>query len=177
MAGLILLAVLAGWAFFVYHGVRFATRTVGNQRKQKILRIIFVPIVFLLPVADEVFTQAKFHSLCLANTDLYSQLDNMKNKTIIYQGRISNFIDLYPLPIVESEYVYLESETNNVALKWKSYEVKKGGWLSRAVGIFEGNPPISFNGQCGPKDTFSIKFKQLNILVKDKNQGVRHHDP
>ena len=167
MAGLILFFILGVWLLVAVLVAWLITKIIKNKLIRYLVMVLVIPILFLLPVGDELIAKFKFDELC-SKVELYSDLENMKNKTIIYQGRVSNNIDLYPLSIVENEYVYLESETNDVALKWKSYEVKKGGWLSRTLGVFEGNPPISFNGQCGPEDTFSINFLRFNITVKDK---------
>ncbi|MBK8186126.1 MAG: hypothetical protein IPK77_02100 [Cellvibrio sp.] len=160
MAGLILLAVLAGWSLLVYHGVRLAVQKVTNQRKQKVFRIILVPVVFLLPVADEIVGQFQFRAMCSEEVIFVDEI-NAKNTDIYYAGvRRSNQDGI--LPFMKEAWIFKEVNTDKVLVSWSVIRAK-GGWLSRIIGFPEGNPPYTFYGYCSPEGAFDFDFKKLNL--------------
>jgi len=147
MAGLILLAVLTGWALFVYHGVRLAVQKVSNQRKQKILKFIFVPIVFLLPVSDEIVGQFQFRALCSAQATMKADEEKAAGKLLIPLGLSKKVLSGYVLRTEEQYWAYKDPDTNEILISWKDFK-SNGGWLSNFIGFPDGHPPYTFDGSC-----------------------------
>lgn len=164
MAGLILLAVLAGWSLLVYHGVRLAVQKVTNQRKQKVLRIILVPVVFLLPVADEIVGQFQFRALCSAQAKMEADEQKATGKMLIPLGLKKTALSGYVLETEEHYWAYKDSETNEILISWKDFK-SKGGWLSNFIGFPDGHPPYTFGGSCLAVGGFDYVYNNEKFTI------------
>jgi hypothetical protein len=169
MAGLILLAVLAGWSLLVYRVVRYFTRDIKSQRKQKIFRIIFVPVVFLLPVADEIVGQFQFRALCSKEVIFIDEI-NAKNTDIYLDGVGDEYVGSKILKVIKQKWIYRDAKTHNILVSWSVIRAK-GGWLSRFIGFPEGNPPYTFDGSCSPKG--SVDFDKLNLNKVQRDSVIK----
>lgn len=168
MTGILLLFLLGLWIALLRLIVLAMMKSIKPRRVAVPVSIIFSILFMCLPVGDEVVGGIQFLSLC-SNNRLFLGIDEeqLRNKTVIYQGAKNTDLSGYILSIRKQYWSYTDPDTGKVVISWNVYRAK-GGTLIRTLGISETNSPLIFNGVCYPDGGWPKIFKNLNITEADR---------
>jgi hypothetical protein len=185
MIGLVGVIAIAAWlavsaTIAIWTGNRFKKRILG-----RLVALVLVPVIFVLPVSDEVIGRLQFDRLCQAaeqievtgtipvGQELYtaegrwrlavqrSSLEERKQAKRIYESLVRKehsgpFRVEAAIPIRMYEYRIYARQDGRILASYRSYATS-GGWLSRYA--FE--KPVLVRNQCFPPATRG----QLNRLI------------
>ena len=164
MAGLILFFILGVWLLVTALVAWLITKIIKNKLIRYSSMVLIIPVLFLLPVIDEILSRNHFFDLCKQQAVLKYDEKKLKNSTVYYAGiermRVPSFI-----PIFKDKRTYRNYDTDEIVIT--EYIIRaKGGWLSRKLGVFDDHPVLTFNGVCTSGS--EVEFSKLNVTRKDK---------
>jgi hypothetical protein len=164
MTGILLIAIVTVWVIAVLTITRWATRRLGSSALKLMAITILIPVLLVLPMADELIGMWQFDSLCKRYAVQVIDEKNAMNRRVLYQRRTKDqFVEGTALEIRIDPKVYVDAETKRVLVAYNTLHAK-GGWLIRTLGISETDAPLLFSSGCAPKDQDAFKTK-FNITV------------
>ena len=169
MTGLLLLFVVAIWAFAAYS----ITRLIALKVPQGHLRVpacigVFV-VLFALPLFDEIVGMFQFQHLCRQNAGIHVDRAKATGKTVHVANVPNEEVKGTWVRIVLQPIRFRDTSTGESVISYNRLTAY-GGWLIHTLGISEYNAPLLFRGSCVPGDqfTFDRLSKELNITLVRK---------
>lgn len=162
MAGLLSLALIAGW----FLAARWLARQLTGTMKAGWLRTstmtLAVLLLMLLPVADEIIGGFQFRALCKEHAVLRVNAEKIKGKTIRVVVDPSNKdLDSTAVRIFYSHSSYRDVDTGEELASTSRYTAK-GGLLIRTLTNTSVNPLTIHPPVCGAGLPKSYGFKLIN---------------
>lgn len=167
MTGLFLLLLIGAWIAILLLIVFRVIKYVKPKVLAVIVSAVFSVFFMCLPVYDEIIGGHQFRELCISGTVLKIDEENAKNRKVFLRDSLDKDLDGYLVPIRFHDWDYLDVDTKESVLSWKTFTAK-GGWLMRLLGISENSSPLIFNGNCYVQDAYYDVFKKLNITDIDR---------
>jgi hypothetical protein len=167
MIGLAFLAVIAFWAMVVFYTCKFCKQTLlglGLTRIAKPASLFLFPVLFVLPVADDIIGQWQFQQLCEreATINLDPSWENVTRA-----GKTS--IPLVPepegyiVPIHGTKMEYWDPDGNKIFLSFTRFRREPGALRKM---LWDGG--FSNNDFCKPEELYDIYKKiDMNTLLKN----------
>jgi hypothetical protein len=148
MTGIILILFILVWGTFsVIWGKELAAK-VKSTILRPVAALLFIAILFCLPLADEIIGLFQFKALCDKNGISEAKLAVAKGMTLkeisTQYLRIENTL----LNVTGQKIAYVQPVTNVPIVEYTGYR-SEGGWLIRMLGISETKSPLIFEKTCG----------------------------
>lgn len=173
MTGLLLLGVLAVWAWIAIFIARALTMRVKRDLPRRLGAAIFALALLPMPVYDELIAAPKFKKLCEEGTQLKFDPKVIHNMTVYRKPAKFPFPEFQLAGLVGYyiEAVYTDQPDGNPVISSRSYSIK-GGILIRVLGISQTTAPLTFIGSCRPlevpyQQSFLARHKLTIIETKD----------
>ena len=182
MTGFLLLGIVALWFVIAALVIVFVYRRLPNQ----FLRLAIVAVLFVLlvplPLIDEIIGGLQFARLCEVAKTINVDEAKVRGRVVrlkeIPHPQLPQYTDIprrnIPnalVPIREDSWEYLDWQSGEVLFGYKTYAAT-GGWLIRALGISEGNAPLTFRSHCGPQNERAI-FRDLALKKVDRGAEIQ----
>lgn len=168
MIGLAVLLVMAVWAVTVFVLLFVFTMKLKNKLRRWLLIYLLSPIIFLLPVGDEVIGAFQFKSLCSEKL-FFSVGEDARGQTVTTMGIRKSPVSNMLLPVYEENWAYKSVKSDDVVLSWNVFH-SEGGWLLQWLAGPKGGPFI-FDGVCLSPNWKKSVFKDLNLIEVDNGAG------
>ena len=163
MIGLMFMAGIAAWAAVVVYLCKRIPPWLGITRFVKTTRYLLFPILFLLPIADELIGRWQFHRLCEREAVVHLSRDWMSVKAA-RKYQIPAELSGYVVPVKGSKYEYRDGETGRLFMSYSNF-VREGGVLFRH--IFWDDLDKDY---CSPKDKIEVLMNiEKSMVVQNVN--------
>lgn len=164
MGGLILLAILVGWFFFV-KTISYAVVDKMNDgfKKTLVLSVTFI-ILLSAPVMDEIIGGFQFRALCSPENLLVYDAGRVRGAALQYKETPNYHITNKVIPIHVTHSQWVAPESGEVLIDHKIIYAKAGfvlgltGWTD------------SFNGHCDVREYYQL-FDKFDIKKIQGNYG------
>lgn len=112
------------------------------------LGLVVAPLLFVLPMADEIAGARQFEALCRPENavQVHFKVGHLRDLREVHKGNGTVAGRLIPIGVQQTD--YLDRKTGAVAASVKAYSTE-GGWFSRK--ILQGWGPWFGRGECTPK--------------------------
>lgn len=142
MAGLLSIALLAGWLAVAVWIARRLTTAVKNSLLRTTLMLATVVALLALPVADEIIGGFQFRALCRENAVLKINAEQIKGKTIrIVNDPLNKDVANTIVRIYYTHHSYRNIETGEELASFNDYTAD-GGILFRSLAMGNHMPPV-----------------------------------
>lgn len=166
MSGIFMLGLAIVWFAIAVMLSRRIGRSLRRSSMQTATALAAFAVLLPLPVADELVGMWQFNRLCREGAKLKIDPDAAKGRTVRLVIDPSN--EILPgqvLTTYHSHLSYREVGTDQEIASFSRYSVK-GGWLIRALGIFESNVPLVIGKSwCSVDDRVSLPARYEFTLI------------
>lgn len=171
MAGLLSIALLAGWLAVAVLIARRLTTAVKNSLLRTILMLATVVALLALPVADEIIGGFQFRALCRENAVLKINAEKIKGRTVWMASDPANKEVGNTAVRIYYTRVRYRDVTSQEELASNGYVVAMGGKLIRALaGGHEITPMTIFPSTCSGPGNLPTSEK-YGFKIDTKVQG------
>ncbi len=150
MTGLLLLVVMVVWLVVVNWIGKFVTTKLPERWWRTPARVLILVALLPLPLVDEIIGGRQFEQLCKENSTI--QVDRVKavGKTVYLNSLPETNVQGTWVPISVHYWRFVDATTGELVVSYNTLRAT-GGRLIRALGISEGNVPLTFKSSCEPK--------------------------
>ena len=165
MTGILLLGVVAIWLVVVLLIARWVARRLFSSPGFKLFSfVVLVPMLLLMPLADELIGAFQFDALCKKYTVQVVDEQHVLNARVLSVGGKGDWYAANTAVRIRIQpWTYLDTSTQKVVVSYHTLHAE-GGWLIRALGISETNSPLLFSRSCAPTDERSF-IKKFNVTI------------
>ena len=165
MSGILLLSMIAAWFYVVKKLAQFCVKKMQEGQKKRVVYIVVFVLLCIAPVADEVVGGFEFRSLCKKGNSFIYDPHKLGGRTGLWDSEPRKEIKNTLLPIKGSVVYWVDPETTEKLVKYKTYYAT-GGWLSRWIGFNSVTRPYTFTGYCsGLKEQRRMFEKKFNLIL------------
>lgn len=166
MTGLVMLGLFITWFFISIMLSRWFGRSFQRPIARTAVALVSFVGFLVLPIVDELIGMWQFDVLCSGDATLAIDADAARGKTVRLVINPSN--EVLPgqmLVTYHTHMSYRDVVTNQEIGSFSNYVVK-GGWLIRALGLFDSNVPLVIGKPwCGPENEGSLPARYGFTLV------------
>ncbi len=156
MSGIIFLIVLIAWFLIAcWLAMQIANR-ITKIWKEQLALFVLMPLIFVFPMADEIVGRWQFSQACKANDVVHLSPEANQVKRAKSVDLPSTALDWKAIPMQEVVTQYIDLDTGQIFLSYKSIQKDWGVLLSALEGL--GSTPSS----CYPA-AYGTTLKRLNI--------------
>lgn len=165
MIGLIFLSVLGLWLIATHWIALFATRKLRGLWRA-LAYVAALPLVYLLPVADEIVAERQIERLCREGAVLKIDAQKIKGRRVKLSFEPSNAdVPGIAVPVTYTKVVYRDAQTGEELGSRGNYVIA-GGWLIRASGISENDSPVWIGeNYCAPDEGSQQAAKRFGFQI------------
>ena len=169
MTSLLLLLLVSLWLWACVALTRALLRRLPRKTWRPLLAMPLFLTLAAAPVGDEIVGAIQFHALCRDNAIFRVNVQNPEGRITRYSAKPANErVSGTVIEILDTGVKYVDIATGEVVVTFHKY-VAKGGWLIRALGVFQSNAPLTI-GQptCSPEQRLgeavnrTLKFSVVN---------------
>jgi hypothetical protein len=194
MFGLIALALILVWLFASIALARWVGRWVPHGGVRFLVTVLLAPILFALPLADEIIGKTQFDKLCEdakeirihgtipVGEELYfsdgrwrradreiplaesNRITDAIEALLEYETTPYQPVDSF-MPIATSEVRIKDRRTGNVLAVYREF-ITRGGWISRSL-----EKPLLSRDGCAPEERGPALQQTLLPFNKSQHQG------
>lgn len=164
MSGLFVLFIAVAWFFFVLWLTVMLTRKMQLGAMTTIVGGGFFLLLLVAPIADEIVGGRQFAKLCEENSTIQVDRAKAAGRTVYLNSLPEKNIQDTWVPVSLQRWQFVDVTTGEPVVNYNTLRAK-GGWFIRALGIFEGNEPLTFKSTCAPKNrpASTETFKEFGI--------------
>lgn len=159
MAGLIFIAILVGWFFAVRWLAGLVIISIKNRGLRRLFLMLIVPLLFILPVTDEIVGGFQFRALCKENAVVKIDAKKIKSKKIrvvIYPSDKEKHVENSAVKIYFSRYSYVDNETGEELASYSRYTAM-GGLLIQMLAMGHEMTPMAIHpSTCQPLNSGNL---------------------
>lgn len=170
MTGLLLVAIVALWAWLAFKLGRFIGRKFADGIWATLLATLIFVVLLTLPVADEIVGGFQFRALCNENASEFRLgVSKPEGRTTRYSADpVSAVVPGTAIDIYETRVRYTDVESGEAVVEFHRYHAT-GGIVVRTLGISQGSAPITMGrASCSPEQargevvSRTLKFSVVN---------------
>ncbi len=166
MSGLLMVGLFITWVFVSVMLSRWFARKFRHPTVRTAIALLSFVVLLVLPLVDELIGMQQFDALCEGGATLKIDADAAKGKTVRLVINPSN--EILPGQMLVTYHTHMSFRdvgTNQEIASFSTYVVK-GGWLIRALGLFDSSVPLVIGKPwCGPDNEGSLPTRYGFALV------------
>jgi hypothetical protein len=164
MTGIYLVFAFLIWLLLLYGIVVVVTIMLPKRWWRALIRVLLFIGLLPFPLVDEIFGKAQFEQLCKENSTI--QVDRAKavGKTVYLADLADSEIKGTWVRVVSKPWRYVDVKTGETVVSYNTLQAV-GGRFIRALGISEGDVPLTFKSTCVPSNrpAAAKAFRELGI--------------
>jgi energy-coupling factor transporter transmembrane protein EcfT len=165
MTGLLLIFAAVIWLVIALFIIAFIASKIPGRALSLVISIPLFIVLLPMPIMDEIIGGRQFEQLCKENSAVKVNRTTAVGKIVYYVPQPNVEIKGTWVRVVMQPSQFVDATTGELVFSYNTL-LATGGRFIRALGISEGNMPLTFNGSCGPEDTKNL-VKSLAITTLD----------
>jgi hypothetical protein len=165
MGGLILIFVFFIWLAIVALMTKVITKKMPKSWWRLPVSVGLFFVLLVLPVMDEIVGGWQFRQLCKENADIQVDRAAAVGKTVYSDPQPSIQVKGTWVRVHLLQRRYVDATTGEIVVSYNKLRAN-GGALFK--GLSQGGVPLTFYGNCRPKENPKDLFKLLQITILDR---------